>query len=1011
MMASTHFQWRQVRPHIWIHMCAYGIAFLLLGIFPHAVHANSSHGNHADSAKAAEHMAAMDLVSYDDVTHRSVRSGDWSNPKTWGGTVPKKGARVLIRKNHIVTVDKKIAKPMMTVRVNGILRFAHDTHTRLVVDTIVVSPKGTLRIGTPKKPIQKNVSAKLIIKDGNGGIETEDASSPDYDPYQLGQGLISHGTLTMHGAAKTSYATTKGALIGDKRIVLDKAPIGWRAGDTIAIAGTTRDAKGDELRTIKRVNGESIVLDAALEKDHTVPRHTKEDLELRVHVANLSHNAVIQTAKKNRGAKLGTDASYTSAYQNRGHVMIMHNNNVDIRYAEFRQLGRSNKAMNADDTEANEHGHITHVGTNQRARYPLHFHRAGSDSKPARVHGSSVVGSPGWGYVNHGSNVVMTNNVAYNIRGAAFVSERGDEQGAFIANLSIRTHNWRNFKGRNLRFGRGIEDFGFVGSGFWLHGMHVVTRNNIASGASQAGFAVWPRGIDGIGKRAVPDAMLHFENNQTYGSRVGFDAGLSNGDSVYDRNVGFVSWANTKWLSTDYKSRWTMVDPVLIGDIDDPYGVAINLGGTGGGKFHRHYINPHVEGFLIGWESKSTEKAGLQGGYFNNVVNILHDNGGHRRGQHRGTPEQVVYSGIEFGKMPKKGLKLGVQQVNTLDAFTNQWTANGKKKKSIDSQIDYLFLMEQPPTDRTVLSEVLDDHRQWVKLNGKTYEMFYKKEQSRTYVPFSTGIVEGTGSTESIDSAWMNKTNAELSSAGIGSVGGQMLPKNWKSDDAYIDAGTKAFKKKSGVRFDNVVLKKVSAGSAKAVKSLQVKNDRVAYSTASKKRRAVYIDVLDNDTAQWNTISLEAVTEPQHGTASIHKRSKTVAYTPEAGFEGIDSFQYVVRDGFKRMATGTVYVHVGTKKVPNKKNKIPVAKTDSFEVMPGEKIALHVLQNDTDEHAQKLLIYDAEDPAVGKIDVKKRKIWYRAPKYFEGKDQFTYRIIDAKGLVSVEGTVHVTVAK
>ena len=52
---------------------------------------------------------------------------------------------------------------------------------------------------------------------------------------------------------------------------------------------------------------------------------------------------------------------------------------------------------------------------------------------------SAVVDSPGWGFVNHSSNVAISGNVAYNVTGAAYATEAGDETGSFTGNIAIRS--------------------------------------------------------------------------------------------------------------------------------------------------------------------------------------------------------------------------------------------------------------------------------------------------------------------------------------------------------------------------------------------------------------------------------------------------------------------------------------------------------------------------------------------------------------------------------------------
>src|SRR5260370_35405898 len=63
---------------------------------------------------------------------RSAKSGPWSAPGTWeGGQVPAAGARVVIRRGHVLLYDVKANQPIRAVLVAGTLTFATDTATPL----------------------------------------------------------------------------------------------------------------------------------------------------------------------------------------------------------------------------------------------------------------------------------------------------------------------------------------------------------------------------------------------------------------------------------------------------------------------------------------------------------------------------------------------------------------------------------------------------------------------------------------------------------------------------------------------------------------------------------------------------------------------------------------------------------------------------------------------------------------------------------------------------------------
>lgn len=74
-------------------------------------------------------VPSMALVSDDQVTHRAVNSGDWSNISTGeGGQVPPEGARVLISRGVTVKVGVQMSEAKKAVRIDGTLEFASDTN-------------------------------------------------------------------------------------------------------------------------------------------------------------------------------------------------------------------------------------------------------------------------------------------------------------------------------------------------------------------------------------------------------------------------------------------------------------------------------------------------------------------------------------------------------------------------------------------------------------------------------------------------------------------------------------------------------------------------------------------------------------------------------------------------------------------------------------------------------------------------------------------------------------------
>ncbi|MCU7819790.1 MAG: hypothetical protein KZQ57_13225, partial [gamma proteobacterium symbiont of Lucinoma myriamae] len=515
-----------------------------------------------------------------------VASGKWNNQATWkDGAIPGDGARALINKAHNINLTHQPAGHLMTLRVDGTLNFARRKNTRLIVDTLVSTKDSLIKMGTESRPILANKKASIVIKDWNQGFETTDTLSPDYDPSKVGQGVIIHGRFVAVGAKKTPYATFSGANAGDTYLHLEEFPVNWRSGDTIVIAGTSKKGVEAEERTITSVDPvtKSISLNQALSYDHQTPEHTIEGLELKIHVANLSLNVSIETDESGRVAtnKVQTGRkSYGDAFNARGHVMFMHTNDIVAKYAGFYHLGRTNKLIRIEDSKFSDAGDTLLVGQNPRARYSLHFHRAGSDSVPGIIDSCAVISSPGWGYVNHSSNVEMTSNVAYKVTGASFVTEAGDENGTFVSNLAIETRG----RGRTLikewLTRNSIGDWGFLGHAFWFNGVYVDIINNIANGSSNYAYGFARASIDNVktvntlrGEKDYARVTLKtFAGNQAYGNSGGVLAswGGNEGNTLlFSDTLGFSNFrgGNGAWFNWWYSESIKFDGVTLINDI------------------------------------------------------------------------------------------------------------------------------------------------------------------------------------------------------------------------------------------------------------------------------------------------------------------------------------------------------------------------------------------------------------------------------------------------------------
>jgi Ca2+-binding RTX toxin-like protein len=518
---------------------------------------------HADSAsKRQEHIAMYELVRYDQITHYAIQSGNWSDPATWhDGIVPTANARVLIPMDVLVTVDRVLLPEIATIRVDGTLAFATQANTALRVDTIIVSDVGAFVMGTEEEPIAANVQAKLTFTD-NGAINRT------WDPFGMSRGLITHGAVRIHGAEVTSSVTLAvPALAGTTVLQLAGATTGWKVGDKLVIAGTQGTSQSEE-RVIRGILGNTIFVDP-LQYNHSGLSAAQS-----VHVANVTRNVVID--------------SEGNAQSRRGHVMFMHNRDVDVYYASFMKLGRSDKTQVVNDSVVDANWNlVAGTGTNPRARYAVHFHRNGMilDGNPSIVHGSVVEDNGGWGFVNHSSYVDFTNNVAYNVTGAGFVTEVGDEIGSFRNNIAINM----KASGDHIESRLFEQDHGHTGDGFWFQGSGITVVNNVAADAEGHAFVFYSRGLEFGGKPTFATSNLadpsiangassiftehvpvqEFSNNIGYSSGVGLSVWYNLREATHDAQSIFedsVFWNNSTGAEIMYSESIVLRDIAFLHD-------------------------------------------------------------------------------------------------------------------------------------------------------------------------------------------------------------------------------------------------------------------------------------------------------------------------------------------------------------------------------------------------------------------------------------------------------------
>ena len=155
---------------------------------------------------------------------------------------------------------------------------------------------------------------------------------------------------------------------------------------------------------------------------------------------------------------------------------------------------------------------------------------------------------------------------------------------------------------------------------------------------------------------------------------------------------------------------------------------------------------------------------------------------------------------------------------------------------------------------------------------------------------------------------------------------------------------------------------------------------------------SVDVDVLANDSdVDGDTLSVQSFTQPSHGTVT-DLGDGVLRYTPNADYNGGDSFTYRVNDGNGGSAIGIVTITV----LPV--NDQPVARDDSAGTDEDLKVSGNVLANDYDVDGDVLTVSLVAGPADGTLTLDPAGSFIYVPDpNFNGTDSFTYEVSDGNG--------------
>jgi VCBS repeat-containing protein len=164
--------------------------------------------------------------------------------------------------------------------------------------------------------------------------------------------------------------------------------------------------------------------------------------------------------------------------------------------------------------------------------------------------------------------------------------------------------------------------------------------------------------------------------------------------------------------------------------------------------------------------------------------------------------------------------------------------------------------------------------------------------------------------------------------------------------------------------------------------------------------------ILNNDTdVDGDTLTESVVTGPAHGTLTINADG-SFTYTPDANYNGPDSFTYKANDGTVDSNVATVSINV------TPVNDAPVAADDSYTTNEDTPLTIAVpgvLNNDTDVEGDPLTAVLVTGPAHGTLAINADgSFTYTPDANYNGPDSFTYAADDGKGGTS-NATVNLTV--
>jgi hypothetical protein len=242
--------------------------------------------------------------------------------------------------------------------------------------------------------------------------------------------------------------------------------------------------------------------------------------------------------------------------------------------------------------------------------------------------------------VNHSSNVDFVNNVSFNVLGAAFVTEVGDEIGSFVGNVAIQTRA----SGEGVEARLRAQDFGHGGDAFWFQGTGIRVVNNVAAHSEGHGFIYFSKGLVFGGHVPMFDAenladpsitngaesiltddvpILEFSGNLGYASDIGVSIWYNQRNAAHNavsviENSYF--WNNTEGAAVPYARNIALRNLTIKNDFASISEIGVSSNAVSKNIL---YENLYVSGYHIGIEAAKRGYAIINNAVLETRIGVL----------------------------------------------------------------------------------------------------------------------------------------------------------------------------------------------------------------------------------------------------------------------------------------------------------------------------------------------------------------------------------------------------